>query len=102
MNASGDFLIRIESDATVSIAMVAPPSVVAAGTSFTFEPLFEVPIRDGVGIAANSRRAHWHRVRADRPVSSAWDAAYQIADQTHLALSTGNAKVTHVEPDLIQ
>lgn len=106
MRASGDFLIRIESSAATALAAAGPLNVTAAGTTFAFEPLFEVPIPatpGAVGLAAAPSRAVWHRARAvGTAVGSAWDAAYQVAQQAGVALSARNAKVTHVEPDLIQ
>lgn len=106
MRASGDLLIRIESSAATPLAAAAPLKVAAAGTSFDFEPLFEVPIPaapGGVGLAAAPRRAVWHRARAaGTSVGSAWDAAYEVSMQAQASLAARGANVTHIEPDLIQ
>lgn len=105
VRATGDFLIRIESSDAAPLG-AAPVAVAAAGTTFTFEPLFEfaVPAPPGaVGLAATPRRAVWHRARAAGPaIVSAWDAAHEVARQAGTALAGSGAAITHVEPDLIQ
>src|SRR5262245_44501881 len=105
--ASGDVLIRIESSTAVPLTAAAPPlNVSAAGTTFAFEPLFEVPLspttKGAVGLGAPGR-AVWHRARATgTTVGSSWDAAHEVARQANASVAARGARVSHVEPDLIQ
>jgi Subtilase family len=105
VRASGDFLVRIESSGAAPLG-AAPPGVAAAGTTFTFEPLFEFAVEatpGAGGLAAAPRRAIWHRARATgTAIGSAWDAAYEVARQARTALAGPGAEITHVEPDLLQ
>ncbi len=105
MRATGDVLVRIESSQDSPLA-AAPLGLKAAGASFTLEPLFEVPVVNAAGktaLAARPRTAVWHRARASGiTIGSAWDAAYEVAEQTSASLGATGARVTHTEPDLIQ
>ncbi len=102
--ASGDVLIRIESDNTASLSIGSALSVAAAGVSFEFEPLFEVNLVSmGLSGVTAGGTAGWHRARAKGvAVGSPWDVAHQVARQANFALAARGARVTFVEPDLIQ
>jgi len=86
------------------MAAAAPLTVAAAGTSFRFEPLFEVSIPAAQGaLGAAPRRAVWHRARAaGTAIGSPWDAAHAVARQASVELAARAGTVTFVEPDLIQ
>src|SRR6266516_6329136 len=99
VRASGNVLLRIDMDRGTALAASAL-NLAAAGTTFALEPLFEVPAKPspGAGLAA-SPRVVWHRARATGvAVGSAWDAARDVGRQA----AAQGARVTHVEPDLIQ
>ena len=101
IRASGDVLIRVEMERGAAF-LGSASKIAAAGTTFEFEPLFEVPPRSTPGLELHGRAARgavWHLARPSRPAAeSAWDTAYELARQA----AAKGATVTHAEPDLIQ